>query len=222
MPGHGSSPLARGTRGSLWEPNTQLRFIPARAGNTEVRSAAVGEQPVHPRSRGEHQPPAVVSTTATGSSPLARGTPTAGGSLDHGNRFIPARAGNTPGGRRRRCGCPVHPRSRGEHLWTSPMGGSIPGSSPLARGTPCAEHRGPVRDRFIPARAGNTGLSSPASTPSSVHPRSRGEHGAMWTRMGSATGSSPLARGTRRGLECAVDQARFIPARAGNTPARSR
>ena len=71
--------------------------------------------------------------------------------------------------------------------------------------------------RFIPARAGNTGLSWDSTPHHPVHPRSRGEHPTIrWFRC-SRIGSSPLARGTlfRHTDDRVVN--RFIPARAGNT-----
>ena len=50
----GSSPLARGTLLILRDLNRPVRFIPARAGNTESHCPASSVQAVHPRSRGEH------------------------------------------------------------------------------------------------------------------------------------------------------------------------
>ena len=71
------------------------------------------------------------------------------------------------------------------------------GSSPLARGT-----RQTVRIHQYRA---------------TVHPRSRGEHGARSRRRWRNAGSSPLARGTHRGQGARKHPGRFIPARAGNT-----
>ena len=53
----------------------------------------------------------------TGSSPLARGTRPRGPAAVPALRFIPARAGNTPGRASCRRRSSVHPRSRGEHRW---------------------------------------------------------------------------------------------------------
>ncbi len=111
------------------------------------------------------------------------------------------------------------------------------GSSPLARGTPPARHvRGDhrrfiparagntvalghrlVARRFIPARAGNTSRHRARTAASAVHPRSRGEHLRPLRRYSCATGSSPLARGTRLCFSLRRLLRRFIPARAGNT-----
>ena len=55
-----------------------------------------------------------------------------------------------------------------------------------------------------------------------VHPRSRGEHCPSSTVCAEIAGSSPLARGTRGPRGDAHADARFIPARAGNTAPRPR
>ena len=194
---NGSSPLARGN--TVPGSAGQERFIPARAGNTQIRDMVVlplamapaCDSTVHPRSRGEH---------------ADRRLPTR--SRDHKlampSRFIPARAGNTWTKARTSRGnmtpvtCdPVHPRSRGEHLMRF---------IPLARGTPSGPSC-PLPGRFIPARAGNT----PA---------------CQRTNALQVNGSSPLARGTPRpsygNRTTASIAQRFIPARAGNTaPARN-
>ena len=153
----------------------------------------------------------------SGSSPRGRGTLDGGREYDYLVRFIPARAGNTvldPGPRRP---LPVHPRAGGEHGFGAVQEVGLDGSSPRGRGTPSDQrHRG-RRDRFIPARAGNT-LPARAPIPTRpVHPRAGGEHritGQPWSR---ARGSSPRGRGTQAGIERALVDIRFIPARAGNT-----
>ena len=132
----GSSPLARGTRPPSPLAREASRFIPARAGNTLLLREVCARTAVHPRSRGEHRGGDTECVSTTGSSPLARGTPEPGSGPAGLRRFIPARAGNTPGACARPASAPVHPRSRGEHE--------------ILAGTP------DEGDRFIPARAGNT------------------------------------------------------------------
>ena len=89
----GSSPLARGLRGT--------------------RSSPVSPGPDHPRSRGVYCGQGVTYETCLGSSPLARGLPTSASPFCDWGRIIPARAGFT-------FNIPVtyvttedHPRSRG-------------------------------------------------------------------------------------------------------------
>ena len=192
----GSSPLARGTRALAPTPTDAKGLIPARAGNTVLRSSSPHRVGAHPRSRGEHTRIVTLHALATGSSPLARGT-----LVDVVIRcaqagLIPARAGNTltpPS-----CSSPkrAHPRSRGEHDSYGDKVIKGAGSSPLARGTRHRRHQSPESNGLIPARAGNTLSVACRSYLSRAHPRSRGEHAPRRTRCQRTGGSSPLARGT--------------------------
>ena len=91
------------------------------------------------------------------------------------------------------------------------------GSSPLTRGTHCAEFRLKDHLRFIPAYAGNTACLLLNAPPNSVHPRLRGEHTTGWISPRHSVGSSPLTRGTPRSAPATTPKPRFIPAYAGNT-----
>ena len=213
----GSSPLARGTRSGSTHPPPDARFIPARAGNTGRSPGGCAPAPVHPRSRGEHGRSLVPMMLMAGSSPLARGTPSAPGHHHRGRRFIPARAGNTRTGTWWRSSTSVHPRSRGEHRRHPDTIIEADGSSPLARGTLHRPAPRPGRPRFIPARAGNTDASERVRARSTVHPRSRGEHSPSPGTVLASAGSSPLARGTPSMATSLDVHPRFIPARAGNT-----
>ena len=193
----GSSPLARGTQHVDWLLVGYFRLIPARAGNTTGPRFVLMTRAAHPRSRGEHGGRLSAARGVLGSSPLARGTPSAENRARIQARLIPARAGNTPPQ-------PVTPVS-------------IDGSSPLARGT---HRRGRVPGhsaRLIPARAGNTEKSLILACIWSAHPRSRGEHADKVIGDYEDGGSSPLARGTRSRRGCFGSATRLIPARAGNT-----
>ena len=220
----GSSPLARGTPRVVRCPALGLRFIPARAGNTRPITRRPLGTAVHPRSRGEHGVAPAQGDRISGSSPLARGTRHERIGLRLAVRFIPARAGNTRGVAS--CARPgaVHPRSRGEHVARRVRPVDVPGSSPLARGTRPTRSCRTRTGRFIPARAGNTAWLALADTAKTVHPRSRGEHVVLDHAQNLETGSSPLARGTRRRERLQRLRQRFIPARAGNTssPASAR
>ncbi len=111
----GSSPRERGTRPGVSDEGKDRRFIPARAGNTSVRSTSRALLPVHPRASGEHRGRIACFKNADGSSPRERGTllflP---GHFLH-CRFIPARAGNTRRIYQAGYYQPVHPRASGEH-----------------------------------------------------------------------------------------------------------
>ena len=113
---YGSSPQARGTLGMPIPVQYGRRFIPAGAGNTNVRDDRHYIQPVHPRRRGEHNPMRMLLLIAVGSSPQARGTLTLHYTAGQFDRFIPAGAGNTCGKNPTLIWMSVHPRRRGEHI----------------------------------------------------------------------------------------------------------
>ena len=152
----GSSPRERGTLGKARRGLAALRFIPARAGNTLTSASQSMATAVHPRASGEHRCSTTPARWTRGSSPRERGTRDACACSRHWRRFIPARAGNTcrhrPGGGAHT----VHPRASGEHAVAADVGCVGDGSSPRERGTRSRRFRGRRRDRFIPARAGNT------------------------------------------------------------------
>ncbi len=156
----GSSPLARGTLRLLVQVKLTLRLIPARAGNTTLLASCQAASAAHPRSRGEHPSRYSAQAIAYGSSPLARGTLHNVCNATLLPRLIPARAGNTltlaceePRGA-------AHPRSRGEHVGFGRFLFAEVGSSPLARGTPGNTRPLAEGTRLIPARAGNTFIST--------------------------------------------------------------
>ncbi len=132
----GSSPRGRGTQPSPRDQPVGCRFIPARAGNTRH--------------------PSLPSFVKYGSSPRGRGTQTPPAAHSECQRFIPARAGNTGSPLPRDRRSPVHPRAGGEHTTASGDAEAQVGSSPRGRGTPEDSALDFERERFIPARAGNT------------------------------------------------------------------
>ena len=132
----GSSPLARGTLNNTLVPAVKTGLIPARAGNTEVLVAADLHDGAHPRSRGEHVTFWGFLSVCLGSSPLARGTRQRRAQRIHLRGLIPARAGNTEFEHSLKDKKRAHPRSRGEHVDDLAFIVIMPGSSPLARGTP--------------------------------------------------------------------------------------
>ena len=71
--------------------------------------------------------------------------------------------------------------------------------------------------RFIPAGAGNTDIPPDPRPKSAVYPRWRGEHNGTDSTNQNFRGLSPLARGTLIGGSSEENDARFIPAGAGNT-----
>ena len=191
----GSSPLARGAREWPRYESGEPGIIPACAGSTDVPALVDDLIGDHPRLRGEHRFSRRQSAGSWGSSPLARGALSEHG--EHGARqgIIPACAGSTTVSRR---GAPRtwdHPRLRGEHSLTNTGFLNELGSSPLARGAQQA-HGLPERPvGIIPACAGSTVPAHARVHGRGDHPRLRGEHMAIDSRIGHHRGSSPLARG---------------------------
>ncbi len=193
---HGSSPRVRGTRGRAARSWLRLRFIPAGAGNTGVRSCGVALVAVHPRGCGEHAKLPRVKCDHCGSSPRVRGTRMPAAAVILPGRFIPAGAGNTAG----RLGLggdnTVHPRGCGEHVSGGSFFHNQPGSSPRVRGTLLCGRKTASSARFIPAGAGNTLPSRCQSRLPTVHPRGCGEHQGEPKFLRINIGSSPRVRGT--------------------------
>ena len=173
----GSSPRGRGTLGELRRDVRQLRFIPARAGNTFVYGFDTNyPSGSSPRGRGTHArlvlslaprrfiPARAGNTCSPCPLPCAPAVhPRAGGehmlalSLSLApRRFIPARAGNTEPCESAFVTDAVHPRAGGEHCSNRPYAAVPYGSSPRGRGTPEPPPLALGERGFIPARAGNT------------------------------------------------------------------
>ena len=170
----GSSPLARGLPPTLPFHTLTRGIIPARAGFTRRRHRRYCEGRDHPRSRGVYSTQREELTRRLGSSPLARGLPTARPWRTCASGIIPARAGFTI---TTLCSTLIpwdHPRSRGVYaeFWDCPQ--IEVGSSPLARGLPSPLLCAPHHARIIPARAGFTRERPPPAQVPADHPRSRG------------------------------------------------
>ena len=106
---------------------------------------------------------------------------------------------------------------RGEHWATSRFLARDPGSSPRARGAlhvPRADLRSAG---IIPACAGSTNARTGHRWCARDHPRVRGEHCADGSIPAVSRGSSPRARGARRGDAVLGGERGIIPACAGST-----
>ncbi len=175
---------------------TEIRFIPAIAGNTCRQGVAEERAAVHPRDRGEHSTRGIHRYPHRGSSPRSRGTRNCVPRAPSRPRFIPAIAGNTT-----YCGAApstlaVHPRDRGEHPIWDAMYARVHGSSPRSRGTRGLRADAHPGGWFIPAIAGNTRPCRIPASKRSVHPRDRGEHRSRSVLARLNAGSSPRSRGT--------------------------
>ena len=137
-------------------------------------------------------------------------------------RFIPADAGNTEPRSVLFIAHAVHPRGCGEYAATGAQRMVASGSSPRMRGILGEAHWLQVRQRFIPADAGNTRLPTTVRAPFTVHPRGCGEYLQRIASRHAACGSSPRMRGILVWIRMESCILRFIPADAGNTKARYR
>ena len=152
----GSSPRVRGTAPTSRGSTFQIRFIPARAGNSRWCRSGSRRTPVHPRACGEQCAHLSFLVEEVGSSPRVRGTAGCYNGSYRWSRFIPARAGNRKATVLSVDAVAVHPRACGEQfsIQRHPIGGR--GSSPRVRGTAPAWRSRWSGRRFIPARAGNS------------------------------------------------------------------
>ena len=196
LPGqHRSPPLSRGIPAHLSLFRFLWRIIPALAGNTIAPLALAGNVGDHPRSRGEYPRQVDTPLDPGGSSPLSRGIRCACPSTMQWPGIIPALAGNTQGGSIEDYQQADHPRSRGEYTLYGHESMECNGSSPLSRGIRKGIHPLPSGPGIIPALAGNTAPSRSSPTPSTDHPRSRGEYVVLPNTPKDPIGSSPLSRG---------------------------
>ena len=194
----GSSPLARGLPDAARNILDRIRIIPARAGFTAMTLLGIMNVKDHPRSRGVYSVLPRSSSSAHGSSPLARGLLEEEVYDGEAIGIIPARAGFTSMRSNRTITPGDHPRSRGVYPLFFLRRICVQGSSPLARGLHADEPMNVWHSGIIPARAGFTSRTMEA----------------IW----SLHGSSPLARGLLLGVAPALCGGGIIPARAGFTP----
>ncbi len=172
---------------------------------------------VYPRWRGELFCALAFCWLSRGLSPLARGTLCRCQHCWRVIRFIPAGAGNTVPRIISLSSSTVYPRWRGEHSASLMPIIGLGGLSPLARGTHHYFGKSVIKNRFIPAGAGNTGKTNIGVRVVPVYPRWRGEHKIHIDKHRVCIGLSPLARGTLYYNRWTRYGARFIPAGAGNT-----
>ena len=152
----GSSPLTRGKLPQGSGRYSQPGLIPAHAGKTSGDPHLHGDRGAHPRSRGENQPRAIVSTNHDGSSPLTRGKLFCHFHDQETAGLIPAHAGKTVGSLGIVQDNPAHPRSRGENNRGAHMATAATGSSPLTRGKRSRAWSPTPTPGLIPAHAGKT------------------------------------------------------------------
>ena len=152
-----------------------------------------------------------------GSSPRARGAPTAVLAVRHFGGIIPACAGSTVDHHAPKFWAGDHPRVRGEHSGGDLPTQSIMGSSPRARGALLAKPPSRMETGIIPACAGSTRSRRRRTGRRRDHPRVRGEHLENPVVIKNQTGSSPRARGAHFRQNFIDVLNGIIPACAGST-----
>ena len=153
---HGSSPHTRGALEGSSKGERVSRIIPAYAGSTPSSGPPAFCPSDHPRIRGEHRLHVDSCGRDFGSSPHTRGARDTVSECERRHRIIPAYAGSTPAGRRRRPNPPDHPRIRGEHPPRGAAATMTSGSSPHTRGARQSRRVGGDDIGIIPAYAGST------------------------------------------------------------------
>ena len=199
---------------------SEMRTIPACAGETHSPSPSESAHRVHPRVCGGNLERAAVPAAVGGPSPRVRGKldPVRGGAGDGGS--IPACAGETrtpsePSPRRR-----VHPRVCGGNPLPASRPCSSRGPSPRVRGKRRRPHRAALLGGSIPACAGETSSTTPASPVRQVHPRVCGGNATSPRMCCEVKGPSPRVRGKRDGDGGGGHLPGSIPACAGETTRR--
>ena len=170
----GSSPHMRGKPVGAHLPSTQVRIIPAHAGQTSHQQSGTTDDPDHPRTCGANRPSIGTNELPTGSSPHMRGKHPARRRGEHGRRIIPAHAGQTPSPHRRPRTWTDHPRTCGANALVCWLPLTVDGSSPHMRGKlPIVSHSR-SGCRIIPAHAGQTASQPSGTRHTSDHPRTCG------------------------------------------------
>ncbi len=152
-----------------------------------------------------------------GSAPRVRGTGVESGSVDFGDRFSPAGAGN------RRLSClsldqtAVQPRGCGELASVWGIRQFQFGSAPRVRGTELTSIKEGLPLRFSPACAGNSLTCTKVQHDGAVQPRVCGEQVLVYAHVADHAGSAPRVRGTDVERKFGSHMVRFSPACAGNS-----
>ena len=193
------------------------RIIPAHAGQTTWRSCAASNPADHPRACGANPLGQINVSGFAGSSPRMRGKLPLLQHVLHGERIIPAHAGQT-----HHRSCPVicypdHPRACGANVRHRRSRPRQNGSSPRMRGKRGGGQDTHVEARIIPAHAGQTRALARPDQRRTDHPRACGANLIVFGVVHTHLGSSPRMRGKLARPCTSSADLRIIPAHAGQT-----
>ncbi len=211
----GLSPRVRGNHLPPYHTGTQLRSIPASAGEPRSVCKSGRMDPVYPRECGGTECLQAWGLSYRGLSPRVRGNLGVMTSYQDGTRSIPASAGEPAGHRAWRSRRRVYPRECGGTASGERPPKSNPGLSPRVRGNRVAEGYTPARRRSIPASAGEPGTETTSISRNEVYPRECGGTRLVVESPEGVRGLSSRVRGNhiRRSFEEGVYGS--IPASAG-------
>ena len=116
----------------------------------------------------------------------------------------------------------VHPRACGGNLTAFGTKSVLDGPSPRVRGKRFQSSSRLMRERSIPARAGETATNPRTRSRRWVHPRACGGNPSLARFLGGGEGPSPRVRGKLKPADRRIESRGSIPARAGETRRSSR
>ena len=191
------------------------RYIPARAGEATRGYGLPGQARVHPRACGGSGPGRRPTSRSPGTSPRVRGKHVKLVGRGRTRGYIPARAGEATTKPIPTPATWVHPRACGGSAVRGENTQDTTGTSPRVRGKPGKAAARVLRQRYIPARAGEARPAPAPTRQPTVHPRACGGSFSAGNIRRVTEGTSPRVRGKRasvryRGMDCG-----YIPARAG-------
>ena len=197
------------------------RIIPAHAGQTNSRAARPARPADHPRACGANTSSIPVRNCRRGSSPRMRGKRPERRVPRRGQRIIPAHAGQTSRTSSAAHSSADHPRACGANMLHTSLSVKRFGSSPRMRGKQGHEEGRRLRQRIIPAHAGQTPPYTRPCAWCMDHPRACGANKGSPAACTGTTGSSPRMRGKPGGGAHGRGEGRIIPAHAGQTRRRT-
>ena len=211
----GLSPPTRGNPRRPSQSRRRPRSIPAHAGEPRPSARFCARTAVYPRPRGGTGILPGDDSEAKGLSPPTRGNHRARPRSASAIRSIPAHAGEPPTDARLSGRFGVYPRPRGgtprlRRSWLSQSG-----LSPPTRGNLSGTEASKKRLRSIPAHAGEPPPRPHQPTPGAVYPRPRGGTHDDGGDLPEREGLSPPTRGNPAAPLRLRQQARSIPAHAG-------
>ena len=216
---YGLSPRVRGKPGSTKRNGSQLRSIPACAGETPLADILGDMGGVYPRVCGGNRRGAYDVNCSGGLSPRVRGKLSSSGLAANMTGSIPACAGETAAAVSAGTVPGVYPRVCGGNAAGRKVRNDGVGLSPRVRGKQCRAKTTTSCEGSIPACAGETGAVQGQRERQRVYPRVCGGNSTASGGNSGPVGLSPRVRGKLALVLSAGLAQGSIPACAGETRA---